>query len=144
MGPTSSPSNPPTFLPTEDPTLQPTFDPTKSPTLPAKAQSKSSVMSDQLVVVLVSHMIITIFMSIAVCVLCCWVLPIVRRDARCKRVSEKPGSTTVDVETLKLDGVPITAGDDTHKGCTTSMELHEAKNHRSPATMELQDLESTM
>jgi len=153
--PTSSPSNPLTFPPTEDPTTQLTFDPSKWPTssltadpttqptfnstkwstLPPTAQSKSSV----LVVVLVSQLIITLLLSIAVCVLCCWVLPIVRRDARNKRESEKLGSVSFDDETLRFEVVPISPDDDTYEGCTTTMELIEEKNHGSPVKMELQE-----
>jgi len=77
---TYDPSKLPTSSPTADPTIQPTFDPTKQPTLPPTVQSKSSVMSDQLIVVLVALTIMTILFSIVVCVICCWALPIVRRS----------------------------------------------------------------
>jgi len=50
---------------------------------------------------------------------------------------------TDDDKTHNLDSV-TSPGDDTPEGWTTSMELHEEKNHLSPAAMELQDLESTM
>jgi len=141
--PTFDPSKWPTSPPTADPTTQPTFDPTKWLTLPSTAQSKSSVISDQLVMVLVSLMIITILWSIAVCALCRWGQPMVRRDARNKGESDKLGPMRVDDEPLKLEVVPISPDDDTHEGCTTTMELNEEKNHRSPAT-ELQDLESSL
>jgi len=143
LPPTAQPTFDPTKWPTVPPTPQPTFDPTKWPTLSPTAQSKSSVMSDQLVVVLMSLIIVTFFLLFAVCVICWWVLPIGRRDAECKRVQEKLGLMTVDGKTHKLDGV-TNQDDDTPEGWTTSMELHEEKNHRSPAAMELQDLESKM
>merc|ERR1719397_787140 len=133
--PTRKPTTWPTS-PTFYPTTQPTLDPTKWPTIPPTAQPKPSVM-DQLDVVQVLHMIITIILAIAVCILCCWALPIVRRDARNKRVPEKLRSMRVNDETPGLEGVPLSPGDDTYECGTTTVELHEVKNHRPPATTEV-------